>query len=260
MKNTALITGASNGIGYELAMIHAAKGSDLVLVARNRHRMEKLKSELEKKNHVNVYIIMKDLAVPGAAREVFDEIKLHRITIEYLINNAGFGDFGFFAESDWSRQEQMINLNILSLAHLTWLFLPDMISRKRGRIMNVASTAAFAPGPTMAVYFATKAFVLSFSQAIDNEVREHGITVTSLCPGPTETGFKDASSLQGSRIFENRRIPGAREVAEYGYYSMMSGKTVAIHGLKNKLLAHSARMMPPKVVARATRKIQEKKY
>lgn len=260
MRNTALITGSSNGIGFELARIHAAKGGDLVLVARNRNRLEILKNELEKKHHVNIHLIIKDLSVPGAAREIYDEIRLHRIVIEYLINNAGFGDFGFFAESDWSKQEQMINLNILSLTHLTWLFLPDMIVRNRGKIMNVASTAAFSPGPTMAVYFATKAYVLSFSQAIDNEAREHGITVTSLCPGPTQSGFSEAASLKGSRLFDNRKIPGAQEVAEYGYYSMMSGKTVAIHGLKNKFLANSSRIAPRSLVVKAARKIQERKY
>jgi len=260
MRNTALITGSSNGIGYELAGIHALKGGDLVLVARNRHKLEKLKMDLEKKHHVNVYIIVKDLSVPGAAREVFDEVKIHRIVIEYLVNNAGFGDSGFFAESDWSKQEQMINLNILSMSHLTWLFLPDMISRKRGKIMNVASTVAFVPGPTMAVYYATKAFVLSFSQAIDNEVRDHGITVTSLCPGPTRNGFREAASLKDSWTFENRNIPDAREVAEYGYYSMISGKTVAIHGLKNKIIAHSARIIPGAIAVKAARKFQERKY
>lgn len=260
MRNTALITGSSNGIGFEFAGIHAAKGGDLVLVARNLNKLEKLKDDLEKKHHVNIYLIKKDLSMPGAAQEVFDEIRIHRIVIEYLINNAGFGDFGFFAESDWSKQEQMINLNIVSLTHLTWLFLPGMIARNRGKIMNVASTAAFAPGPTMAVYFATKAFVLSFSQAIDNEVREYGVTVTSLCPGPTRSGFSEAASLKGSRLFENRKIPGAREVAEYGYYSMMSGKTVAIHGLKNKIMAHSSRLAPRSLVVKAARKIQEKKY
>lgn len=258
MKNTALITGSSSGIGYELAGIHASKGGDLVLVARNRDKLVKLKADLEKKHHINVHIIIKDLAVPGAAREVFDEVKIHRIVVEYLVNNAGFGDSGFFAESDWSKQEQMINLNIISLAHLTWLFLPDMISRNRGKIMNVASTAAFIPGPTMAVYYATKAFVLSFSQAIDNEVRDHGITVTSLCPGPTRSGFRDAASLEESWVFERAKIPVAREVAEYGYYSMMSGKAVAIHGFTNKIIAHSARIIP-RVAAKAARKIHEKK-
>jgi short-subunit dehydrogenase len=259
MKNTALITGSSGGIGYELAGIHASKGGDLILVARNRDKLVKLKTDLEKNYHINVHIIIKDLSVPGAAREVFDEVKIHRIVVEYLVNNAGFGDSGFFAESDWPKQEQMINLNIMSLAHLTWLFLPDMISRNRGKIMNVASTAAFIPGPTMAVYYATKAFVLSFSQAIDNEVRDHGITVTSLCPGPTRSGFRDTASPEDSWIPEKDKTPGAREVAEYGYYSMMSGKTVAIHGFTNKILAHSARIIP-RVAAKAVRKIHEKRY
>ena len=259
MKNTALITGSSNGIGYEFAWIHASKGGDLVLVARNREKLGKLKSDLEKIHHINVHIIIKDLSVAGAAREVFDEVKMHRIVVEYLVNNAGFGDSGFFAESDWSKQEQMINLNITSLAHLTWLSLPDMISRRRGKIMNVASTAAFIPGPTMAVYYATKAFVLSFSQAIGNEVRDQGITVTSLCPGPTRSGFRENASIDDNRIFDKAGIPGAREVAQYGYYSMMSGKSVAIHGFTNKILAHSGKIIP-RVAAKAVRKIHERKF
>ena len=156
--------------------------------------------KLKKKKIVWVYTIGKDLSLPGAAKEVYDELKSRSISIDYLINNAGFGDFGLFEESDWERQEKMINLNIMAVAHLTRLFLPDMICRGGGRIMNLASTASFQPGPTMSVYFATKAFVLSFSEAVNNEVREHGITVTALCPGPTQSGFQSAASMEGSEI------------------------------------------------------------
>ena len=260
MNKTALITGSSNGIGYELARVHAEKGDDLVLVARNICKLNELKEELEEKHKIKVYTMGKDLSVPGAAREVYDEIKMQKIVIDYLENNAGFGDYGLFAESDWNRQEQMINLNVLTLVHLTRLFLPDMIGRKSGKILNVASTASFQPGPTMSVYFATKAFVLSFSEAVNNEVAEHGITVTALCPGATHSGFQAAASLQDSRIFEGNNFPTSREVAEYGYRAMMRGKTVAIHGLKNTILANGVRFAPRSLVVKMARKVQAKKY
>ena len=182
------------------------------------------------------------------------------MTVDYLINNAGFGDFGLFAESDWNKQEQMINLNITALTHLTQLFLPDMICRHSGRILNVASTASFQPGPTMSVYFATKAFVLSFSEAINNEVREHGITVTALCPGATHSGFQAAASMQDSKLFAGNNFPTSREVAEFGYKAMMKGKAVAIHGFRNTLLANSVRFAPRSLVVKLAREMQAKKY
>ena len=189
MNKTALITGSSGGIGYELAWIHAEKNDDLVLVARSKSKLDELKKEIEEKYRITVYTIGKDLSLPGAAKEVYDEVKMQKIDVDYLENNAGFGDYGLFAECDWRKQELMINLNITTLAYFTRLFLPDMISRKSGKIMNVASTASFQPGPTMSIYFATKAFVLSFSEAVNNEIRDKGITITALCPGSTESGF-----------------------------------------------------------------------
>jgi short-subunit dehydrogenase len=260
MNKIALITGSSNGIGLELAGIHASKGGDMILVARSGDKLKDIKDRLEKDYNVNVYIIEKDLSVQGSAKEVYDEIKHKGFEINYLINNAGFGDYGLFSESEWSRQEQMINLNILSLVQLTWLFLPEMISRKSGRIMNIASVASFVPGPSMSVYYASKAFVLSFSEAIDNEVRANGITVTALCPGATRTGFQEASYLKGRKLFDKDKIPGGYEVALFGYESMMKGKTVAVHGFKNKLLIFFTRIAPRSVVVKATRRIQEKKY
>jgi short-subunit dehydrogenase len=260
MNKTALITGASNGIGYELAKVLAEKGDNLILVARSKSKLDELKKELEEKFKVSVYIIGKDLSLPEAAKDVYDEIKQKKFSIDYLINNAGFGDFGFFADSDWSKQEQMINLNITALACFTRLYLPDMIKRGSGRIMNMASTASFQPGPTMSVYFASKAFVLSFSEAINNEVRDKGITVTALCPGATHSGFQAAASMQNSKLLDGKNFPTSKEVAEYGYKAMMKGKAVAIHGLKNKILANSVRFLPRSIVVKAARKIQEKKY
>ncbi len=260
MSKTALITGSSNGIGYELAKVLAQKDNNLVLVARSKDKLDELKNELEKSHNIWVYTIGKDLSLPGAASEVYDELKTKSITIDYLVNNAGFGDFGLFAQSDWNKQEQMINLNVTALAHFTRLFLPDMIRRGGGKILNVASTASFQPGPTMSVYFATKAFVLSFSEAVNNEVREHGITVTALCPGATQSGFQTAASMQDSKLFAGNNFPTSREVAEFGYRAMMKGKAVAIHGFKNSIMANSVRFAPRSLVVKIARQIQAKKY
>jgi short-subunit dehydrogenase len=255
---TALITGASNGIGLELAKIHASKGDDLVLVARNKQKLDELKSELEAAYKIKVYTIGKDLSLPNAAKEVYDETTRQHISINYLINNAGFGDSGMFAETDWNKELQMINLNITALTHFTKLYLQDMVKSRSGKIMNVASTAAFQSGPTMAVYFATKAYVLSFSEAVNNEVSDKNITVTALCPGPTESGFQAAAALEDSKLFKGKNIPSSKTVAEFGYRSMMSGKTVAIHGLVNSILANFVRIMPRALVVKVTRKMQEK--
>jgi len=259
MSKTALITGSSSGIGEELSKVHARNGGNLVLVALDRIKLEDLKKDLEEKYNIKVYIIEKDLTLPDAVDEVYNEVKLNRISIDYLINNAGFGDFGLFSESTWTKQEKMINLNIVALVHLTRLFLPGMLIMGSGKIMNVASTASFQPGPTMSVYFATKAFVLSFSEAISEEVRGKGITVTALCPGSTETGFH-AVVMGDKSLLKERKKSSPADVAEFGYKSMMKGKTVAIHGFKNAIMAAAARFFPRSVVARATKRIQEKKH
>lgn len=255
---TALITGASNGIGLELAKIHASKGGDLVLVARNKSKLDDLKTELERQYKVNVYTIGKDLSTINSAQEVYDETNHQNIQIDYLINNAGFGNFGMFVETDWNKELQMINLNITTLTQFTKLYLQDMVNRRSGKIMNVASTAAFQSGPTMAVYYATKAYVLSFSEALDNEVRNKGVTVTTLCPGPTESGFQAVAAMEESNLVKGKKLPSSKKVAEYAYASMMKGKTVAIHGLMNYLMANSVRFIPRALVVKLTRKIQDK--
>lgn len=255
---TALITGASNGIGLELAKVHASKGGDLVLVARNKSKLDELKTELENQYKVKVYTIGKDLSVNNSAQEVYEETTKQKIKIDYLINNAGFGDFGMFVETDWNKELQMINLNITTLTQFTKLYLQDMVKRQSGKIMNVASTAAFQSGPTMAVYYATKAYVLSFSEAVDNEVSDKGVTVTTLCPGATESGFQAAAAMEESNLVKGKKLPTSKEVAEYGYASMIKGKTVAIHGLINYLMANSVRFTPRALVVKLTRKIQDK--
>jgi short-subunit dehydrogenase len=255
---TALITGASNGIGLELAKVHASKGGDLVLVARNKAKLDELKTTLENEYKVNVYTIGKDLSATNAANEVYDETTRQHIQIDYLINNAGFGEFGLFTETDWNKELQMINLNITTLTAFTKLYLQDMVKRRSGKIMNVASTAAFQSGPTMAVYYATKAYVLSFSEAVNNEVSDKGVTITTLCPGATESGFQAAAAMEESRLVKGRKLPSSKEVAQYGYAAMMKGKTVAIHGLMNWILANSVRFTPRSIVVKITRKIQDK--
>jgi short-subunit dehydrogenase len=255
---TALITGASNGIGLELAKVHASKGGDLVLVARNKSKLDELKTELENQYKVSVYTIGKDLSAINSAQEIYDETTKQNIQIDYLINNAGFGDFGMFVETEWNKELQMINLNITTLTQFTKLYLQDMVKRRSGKIMNVASTAAFQSGPIMAVYFATKAYVLSFSEAVNNEVSDKGVTITTLCPGATESGFQSAAAMEESNLVKGKKLPTSKEVAEYGYASMMKGKTVAIHGLMNWIMANSVRFVPRAIVVKLTRKIQGK--
>jgi uncharacterized protein len=257
---TALITGASNGIGLELAKVHAAKGGNLVLVARNKVKLDELKASLEKQYSIKVYTIGKDLSAPNAAHEVYNETNQNNIRIDYLINNAGFGDFGMFADSDWNKDLQMINLNITALTQFTKLYLKDMLKRGQGKIMNVASTAAFQSGPTMAIYYATKAYVLSFSEAINNELENKGITVTALCPGATESGFQAAAAMEESALVKGKKLPSSKEVAEYGYAAMIKGKTVAIHGLMNYLMANAIRFVPRALVVKITRKLQDKAH
>ncbi len=256
--STALITGASNGIGLALAKIHASKGDHVVLVARTVTKLSELKVELEKQFNVSVYVIGRDLSEQNAAQAVYDETVSKNLQIDYLINNAGFGDFGMFTDTDWNKELQMINLNITTLTHLTKLYLRDMVRRGNGKIMNVASTAAFQSGPTMAVYYATKAFVLSFSEAVDNEVRPKGVTITALCPGATASGFQAAAAMEESALVKGRKLPSSQQVAEYGYHAMMKGKTVAIHGWMNYILANSVRFVPRSWVVKLTRKIQDK--
>lgn len=258
MTKTALITGSSSGIGLELAKIHAAKGDNLVLVARSRSKLEALKQQLEQQNHIKVHVIEKDLSLTDSSQQIFDETREKNIQIDYLINNAGFGDFGLFFQTQWSKELQMINLNITALTHLCKLYIPEMMQQGGGKILNVASTAAFQPGPTMAIYYATKAYVLHFSEAIGNELIGTNITVTALCPGATESGFQKVAAMEESNLVKGKKLPSSKSVAEYGYRAMMKGKAVAIHGLMNYLMANSVRFSPRAMVVKLARKIQDK--
>jgi short-subunit dehydrogenase len=255
-QKTALITGASSGIGLELARVFAKNHINLALTARSEGKLQEIKLELENDFGISVKVIVANLSEYDNAEDIYRIIKEKNIAVEYLVNNAGFGDYGFFHESDWRKQEEMINLNVTALTFLTRLFLKDMVARKSGKILNVASTAAFQPGPLMSVYYATKAFVLHFSEAIANELKGTGITVTALCPGPTESNFQNAAEMGNSQLFK-RKLPTSREVAEFGFKEMMAGKTVAIHGTQNKILRQIGRFAPRKIAAAVVRKIQE---
>ncbi|HYF02568.1 MAG TPA: SDR family oxidoreductase [Patescibacteria group bacterium] len=253
---TALITGASGGIGLELARVFAKNNINVALTARSENKLKELKRELENNYGIKVTIIALDLSDYNNSLHIYQYLKTEGVQIHYLVNNAGFGDYGFFHESDWTKQEEMINLNVTALTYLTHLFLKDMVARKSGKVMNVSSTAAFQPGPLMSVYYATKAFVQHFSEAIANELKDSGVTVTALCPGPTESNFQQAAEMGDSPLFK-RKLPTSAEVAEYGFKAMMAGKTVAIHGVGNKILRQSGRFAPRKVLAAVVRKIQE---
>ena len=258
MKNkTALITGASKGLGMEFAKIHAANGGNLVIISRSENDLLRLKNELKAKHKaIKVEVIAKDLTGPESAIEVYNEIKEKDIQIDYLINNAGIGEFGLFVETNWERNARMIDLNMKVLTHFCHLFLPDMMARKQGRIMNISSTAAFQPGPMMAVYFASKSYVLHLSEALNNEVKESGVNVTAFCPGPTDTHFMKDSKMSKSKLVKNKKLASSYSVALSGYRAMMDAKPVKIYGLWNKILAFSVRLVPRKWVVNLSRKMQ----
>jgi hypothetical protein len=256
-KKVALITGASTGIGKEFAKIHAAHGGNLVVVARNQGKLQELKIELEQKHNVKVVVIAKDLSVPSAPQEIFDEVKKAGIEIDYLINNAGFGGRGKFHERDWQQDLSMINLNVVALTALTRLFLPGFVERNSGKILNVSSTASMMPGPLQAVYYATKAFVTYFSNAIAEELHDTNITVTNLMPGATESEFAKTSGMDKTVLFN--KTATARSVAEDGYNGMLKGKMDVISGLttSQKLSTSMIPFMPKKMLLKTVRKMQE---
>jgi len=256
-QKTALITGASSGIGKELARIHAERGGDLVIVARREKALGELKNELEKENSISVKVITKDLSSPNASQEIYDEIKKDGIEIDFLINNAGFGGRGKFHEREWKKDLAMIQVNIIALSNLCRLFLPDFIARNNGKILNVSSTASFLPGPLQAVYFATKSYVQSFSNAIAEEVSGSGITVTNLMPGATETEFARTAKMDKTKLFG--KTVSARSVAQDGYQAMLDGKLDIVSGLNfmQKIMITMIPFTPKKVLLRQVRKMQE---
>jgi uncharacterized protein len=258
MAETALVTGASGGIGEEFAKLLASKGCTLVLVARSGDKLARLAESLTAAHRVQVETLPIDLSTASSAAQIQSFLESKKIEVDFLINNAGFGTFGPFVESDLQIELAQIQLNVTTLTHLTRLLLPAMVRRGRGRILNVASTAAFQPGPMMAVYYATKAYVLSFSEALGNELRGTGVTSTCLCPGPTRTGFNERAKLgTGGMLSKKSVMMDAAAVARRGYDGMMKGRRLVIPGLLNKMLAHSTRMGTRGLSARIVRRIMD---
>lgn len=256
-RKVALITGASSGIGKELARLHAARGGDLVLVARSEQKLTELAAELKRTHSSRVTVIAKDLAQPSAAREVYENVKAGGIEVDYLINNAGFGGRGAFHERRWEDDLSMINLNVVTLTALTRFFLPEFVARNRGRILNVSSTACLLPGPLQAVYYATKAYVTSFSNAIAEELRGTAVTVTALLPGATDTEFARVADMDKTPLFA--KTASAAEVARAGYDGMLLGRMDVIAGvtLGQRLMLSFVPFTPKKILLRQVHEIQK---
>lgn len=245
MNKTALITGGSSGIGLSLAKVFAKNKYEVIITARKREDLEKVAADLRRQFDVDAKIYPSDLSRPEAPQQLFDWCKTQNINVDVLVNNAGFGLYGKFAESDLQKQLNLIDLNIRALTHLTGLFLREMLKRKNGKILNVGSTAAFQPGPRMATYYASKAYVLSFSQALRNELKSTGVSVTALLPGGTKTNFQNMQSdFNQTKLIKNMRLMSADRVAEVGFSALMKGKSYAIPGLRNKFLAFLAQISP----------------
>jgi len=252
MENRALITGASAGIGWELATVFAQNRFNLVLVARNEMRLNKLAEELRAAHKIEVSVLPQDLSRPGAASEIFR--RLDGTPVSLLVNNAGFGSYGPFAQSSLDSQSEMMQVNIMSLVQLTHLFIQPMLARHSGRVMNVASTAAFQPGPLMNVYYASKAFVYSFSYALADELAGTGVTVTALCPGMTPTEFQERAHVHMGGLWP---MTSPRAVAEAGYRGLMKGKRVVIPGVMNQVGAFFAKRSPGQLTNAIVRRIHK---
>jgi short-subunit dehydrogenase len=253
-RKTALITGASGGIGKAIAEQFARDDIDLVITARSVDTLQSLSAAWSTKHDVKVTVLASDLAQPGAAQVLADTLLSQGIVIDYLVNNAGYGMYGIFRDSHLEDELAMMTINMTSLTVLTKRFLPHIIERK-GKIMNVASTAAFEPGPYMAVYYATKAYVLSFTEALASELEDTGVTVTALCPGPTRSGFQDKAAMNNSALVKGKKLPTADEVGQAGYRAMMAGKRVFVPGFMNKLLVQAIRFLPRSMVTAIVKKM-----
>ena len=258
MNKFTLITGASGGIGKELAKIAAREKQNLLLVARSEKRLKEVGKEIRQQTQdesLQIELLALDLSKPTAPKQVFEFCRKNQLFIDTLVNNAGFGDYGVFSASTLGRQLEMIDLNISTLTALTHLFLPEMIKQSSGKIMNLGSVASFLPGPLMSTYFATKNYVLSFSRALSEELRDTGVSVTCLCPGPTKSGFGSTARVSKTHSTSNPKTT-AREVAEYGWYQMQNGTPVAIYGFSNRMMIQLVKFVPRDLVARLVKKVQ----
>lgn len=258
-KCFTLITGASSGIGLELAREYAKNGHHLILTARSTNKMVELKSELQRKYQTHIEVITLDLSQTGSATALHKEIKSRGLNLNGLVNNAGFGDHAEFSKSHLKKNLEMIQLNVTTLTELTHLFVNELISNAPSKILNVASIAAFIPGPLMGVYYATKAYVLSFSEALSAELKEQNVSVTALCPGPTISGFQAAANFSNTSYIEKVKFPTSQEVAEYGYAATMNNTAVAVHGFMNRLMIFVARLIPRSLIRSTVFTLQKKR-
>ncbi len=258
-RKTALVTGATSGIGYEFAKILAQDGYDLVLAARGEERLNTVAAELAAiGSGRRVERVVVDLARDDGAGKVFKAVDDAGLAVDVLVNNAGYAVYGPFRDTDLDVELAMMHVNMLTLTTLTKRVLPLMLGRRSGMILNVASTAAFLPGPLMAVYYASKAYVLSFSEALAEELRDTGVTVTALCPGPTATGFQHRAAMEESKLVSGREIMDAGSVARAGYEGMKEGRTIVIPGVRNKLTTEAPRILPRRIMRRLVRRSQER--
>lgn len=262
MKNYTLITGATGGIGIELATVFAKNNHNLILTGTSSTKLEQLKKHLNSQYDVDIYTIDKDLTHPSSAKDIYDEVTNQQMNVDILCNNAGFGDYGLFHTLDLSKQSNMVEVNVQSLMKLTYLFLQDMIQKKHGKIMNTCSTAAFQPGPFMATYYASKAFVLSFSEALYKEVKDQGIHVMALCPGPTKSHFfeRAGSDQRNNKLLKNFKVADPKKLSEFAYKCLFKKRVIAIYGVKSKLLIFLERLLPRWMVRNSLYKLQERKY
>jgi uncharacterized protein len=251
----ALVTGASSGIGAEIAKVLASKQHNLVLVARTESALDQVAAEVAKLGSTAT-VLTADLATPGAGHRLAQDLATRGLVIDVLVNNAGFADFGEFHLGDATKLDRMIALNIATLTELMRDLIPGMVSRGSGRVMNVASIAAFMPGPLMAVYYATKAYVLSVSEGVHEELKGTGVTVTALCPGPTESAFQATADMGESKLVKGRKIMGAHTVAIQGVDAMLRGKPVAVIGFKNKILSVTPKLTPRRFIPASVKRAQ----
>ncbi len=239
---TVLITGASGGLGENFAEIFAEKGYNLVLIARSEDKLKQIAQNLENKYNIKTTVLAQDLSQPKSAEKIYNEVKNQGIEVDVLINNAGFGKIGAFVDEKLSTLTEMLNLNVTTLTELTALFLPEMLKRNQGKILNIASTAGLQSIPNFGVYSATKAYVLNFTEALHYELKDTNIAVTALCPGPTHTGFAKRANAEKLSFFKNGM--NSKEVAKIGYNALMNNKMYKIAGLMNTFVAYFARLFP----------------